>query len=227
MTRQISPIGLEHIKQWEGLKLTAYFCSAGKLTIGYGHTFASGAPIVTKGMTITKLDANRILKHDLLSFEKAVSETIAVPLHDNQFSALVSFAFNVGVEAFKSSNLVKKLNKENYDAVPGELMKWVKITNPKTGKKVTAKGLVNRRAAECGLWAKGDFVSSAYIAGTPDKPKVLLKPEVIGPAVGALSGMTGFATGSGPAQWAFSVIMVGAFVVTAAYFIRRMKDQSA
>ncbi len=155
MTRRINAAGLSLVKQWEGLKTTAYRDVAGVLTIGYGHTSAAGSPKVTPGMAIGDKEAERILKADLAKFEARVERLVKVSLTDNQFSALVSFDFNTG--ALDKSTLLKKLNKGDYAAVPVELMKWVNAG----GKKV--QGLVNRRAAEAGLWAKGDFVSSNYV----------------------------------------------------------------
>ncbi|MRN44943.1 lysozyme [Brucella sp. 09RB8913] len=148
MVRKINAAGLSLVQQWEGLKNTAYRDVAGVLTIGYGHTSAAGAPKVTPGMTIGDKEAERILKSGL----------VKVPLTDNQFAALVSFDFNTG--GLDKSTLLKKLNKGDYAAVPVELMKWVNAG----GKKIN--GLVNRRAAEAGLWAKGDFVSSNYVPAT-------------------------------------------------------------
>jgi lysozyme len=155
MARRINAAGLSLVKQWEGLKNTAYRDVAGVLTIGYGHTSAAGAPTVTPGMAIGDQEAERILKADLAKFEARVERFVKVPLTDNQFATLVSFDFNTG--ALDKSTLLKKLNKGDYGAVPVELMKWVNAG----GKKV--QGLVNRRAAEAGLWAKGDFVSSNYV----------------------------------------------------------------
>ena len=155
MTLLINAAGLSLVKQWEGLKNTAYRDVAGVLTIGYGHTSAAGAPKVTPGMTIGDKEAERILRADLAKFEARVERLVKVPLTDNQFSALVSFDFNAG--ALHKSTLLKKLNKGDYAAVPVALMKWVHSG----GRKI--QGLVNRRAAEAGLWAKGDFVSSNYV----------------------------------------------------------------
>lgn len=155
MARRINAAGLSLVKQWEGLKKTAYRDVAGVLTIGYGHTSAAGAPTVTPGMAIGDKEAERILKADLAKFEARVERFVKVPLTDNQFAVLVSFDFNTG--ALDKSTLLKRLNKGDYSAVPTELMKWVNAG----GKKV--QGLVNRRAAEVGLWAKGDFVSSNYV----------------------------------------------------------------
>ncbi|WP_025199133.1 lysozyme [Brucella sp. BO2] len=158
MVRKINAAGLSLVQQWEGLKNTAYRDVAGVLTIGYGHTSAAGSPKVTPGMTIGDKEAERILKSDLAKFEARVERLVKVPLTDNQFAALVSFDFNTG--ALDRSTLLKKLNKGDYAAVPVELMKWVNAG----GKKIS--GLVNRRAAEAGLWAKGDFVSSNYVPAT-------------------------------------------------------------
>lgn len=163
MARRINVAGLSLIQQWEGLKLTAYKDVAGIWTIGYGHTSATGSPTVTPGMTITKAEASRILLKDLAKFEARVEELVKVPLTDNQFAVLTSFDFNAG--ALHKSTLLKKLNKGDYNAVPGELAKWVNAG----GKKV--QGLVNRRAAEAGLWAKGAFVSSNTVTATTKADK--------------------------------------------------------
>lgn len=151
MTRRINAEGLSLIKQWEGRKLTAYRDVVGVLTIGYGST----GPHVKPGMTITEAEAEALLRKDLSRFEARVDRLVTVPLTDNQFAALVSFDFNTG--AIDKSTLLKKLNKRDYNSVPSELMKWVNAG----GKKV--QGLVNRRAAEAGLWAKGEFVSSNFV----------------------------------------------------------------
>lgn len=146
MTRRINAAGLAHVKQWEGLKTKAYFCPAGKLTIGYGSTGKHVYP----GMVITEARAEKLLREDLDRFEKAVERMVTVPINDNQFAVLVSFAFNVGIGAFEESTLLRKLNDGNYSAVPSELMKWTKATVK--GRKVTMEGLVNRRKAEGALW---------------------------------------------------------------------------
>lgn len=162
MARRINAAGLAHIMQWEGERLTAYQDVAGIWTIGYGHTTAAGAPSVKFGMRITDAEAEEILKRDLAKFEERVSRLVKVPITDNQFAVLVSFDFNTG--ALHKSTLLKKLNNRDYEAVPVELMKWVNAG----GKKVP--GLVNRRAAEAGLWAKGEFVSSNTVEATKAVP---------------------------------------------------------
>ena len=155
MNRRINAEGLSHIKKFEGLRTRAYRDVANILTIGYGHTSAAGAPDVREGMTISESQAEQILQSDLRKFEDRVSRLVKVPLTDNQFAALVSFDYNTG--ALHKSTLLKKLNSGDYNAVPSELMKWTNAG----GKRV--QGLVNRRAAEAGLWAKGSFVSSNFV----------------------------------------------------------------
>lgn len=184
MTRTINQDGLAHIKRFEGLRLKAYSDVAGVLTIGYGHTSAAGAPKVYAGQTITEADAEKILMSDLAKFEARVSRLVKVPLTDNQFAVLVSFDFNTG--ALHKSTLLKKLNAGDYDAVPAELMKWVNAG----GKRV--QGLVNRRAAEAGLWAKGEFVSS----NTVEAKKAVPVKDV---AVIGGTGTTGAVATIGPA----------------------------
>ena len=134
------------LKRFEGCKLKAYRCPAGILTIGYGHTSAAGAPEVTEGMTITQDEAESILKKDLVKYEKPVAELVKVDLTQNQFDVLVDFAYNAGVGNLKSSTLLKKVNANDFDAVPDELMKWTK-----GGGKVLP-GLVKRRQAEGAWW---------------------------------------------------------------------------
>jgi lysozyme len=218
--RKINQEGLDKIKGFEGLRTKAYRDVANVITVGYGHTAAAGAPIPMMGMTITPADAEQILRNDLGQYERAVEEAVKVPLSDNQFAALVSFCFNVGPAAFRGSTLLKKLNAGNYDAVPGELAKWNKVS----GKAV--KGLVNRRAAEAGLWAKGEFVTGRTIHAAPAAPKVMT-PENIAAGSGIVSSVATAASSPGPLQWAFAAVMVIGFAVAIWYFLIRRKEASA
>ena len=202
MTRQISQHGLDKLKQWEGLKTKAYQDSNGEWTIGYGHTAKAGGLKPVKGMVITKEDAESLLLKDLTQFEAAVENNVKVKLNDNQFAALVSFAFNVGTGAFKSSTLLKKLNKGDYDAVPAELMKWVHTGKTKN------QGLVNRRRAEGYLWMEGAFVTSKDIVPEQKKENPVFNMKMVGQVAGAASGFGAIAAGSGPVQWALAAIMV-------------------
>lgn len=221
MTRQVTPEVVQHVKRFEGCKLTAYPDPGSKngepWTIGYGHT-SDGFLKVEKGLRITQDVADGALENDLNEIAAAVERLVKVKLNDNQFGALVSFTFNVGVGAFSKSTLLKKLNAGNYDAVPGELARW----NKNDGKVMT--GLTNRRAAEAGLWAKGAFVASNTVAAAPESPiKAALKPEVMTAAGGLLAGAGGLTTGTGPVQIALAVCLVIAVVVVAVIVIRKAR----
>ncbi len=141
-----STTGQRLIAEFEGCNLTAYKCPAGIWTIGIGHTSAAGAPAVKSGMRITQTEADDILARDLVRFEDAVSRLVRVPINQNQFDALVSFAFNLGEGALASSTLLKKLNAGDYEGAADQFARW-----NKAGGKVLA-GLTRRRAAEADLF---------------------------------------------------------------------------
>ncbi|MBX4335526.1 lysozyme [Bartonella raoultii] len=217
--RKISKEGLELIKQWEGLRLEAYRDEACVWTIGYGHTSYAGKPLVHKGMCITKEQAEEILCKDLEQFEHAVEQFVMVSLTDAQFAALVSFCYNVGTTAFCQSTLLKKLNKGDYEAVPTELQKWNKVG----GKPL--QGLVNRRAAEAGLWAKGSYVCSNYQKVETKERSGLFKIEALAPIIGSCSGLGGLFAGNGPIQWVLAGMMVLAAVTGVFIVTKRFKEQ--
>ena len=149
MTRKTAANGIELIKSFEGLRLTAYKCPAGVWTIGYGYTGLVDGKLITSGMTITAAKATELLKKDLASFEAAVNGCVTAPITQNMFDALVSFAFNVGAGALRRSTLLKKLNAKDYSGAADELPKW-----NKAGGKVL-NGLVRRRMAEKELFMLG------------------------------------------------------------------------
>lgn len=213
MTRTINAEAIRLIKQWEGCRLTAYPDPGSKdgtpWTIGYGHTFG-----VHKGMTITQAQADAFLQQDLNKVVDRIEPMIKVPLNDNQFAALVSFAFNVGAENFRTSTLLKKLNKGDYSSVPAELARW----NKNDGK--VMPGLVNRRAQEAALFGKGGFVSSAYVDAKPATPPVVDK-ETVTWGAGILATLGAVFSGTGPVQWALAGVIVVAFGVGAVLFIRK------
>lgn len=141
---KISKNGLNMIKKFEGCKLTSYICAGGVPTIGFGHTNG-----VRLGQTISMKKAEEYLKEDLVKFENGVENCVKVPMSQNMFDALVSFAFNVGNGALKTSTLLKKLNSKDYEGASEEFLKW----NKAGGKVLT--GLVNRRKEERKLFRKG------------------------------------------------------------------------
>ena len=137
--------GKDIIKYYESLSLTAYRCPAGILTIGYGHTGKD----VYEGMTITNEEADALLSRDLVRTEQGITKYTSVELSQEQFDALVSFAFNVGVGNYRSSTLRMKLNRGEYDSASEEFVKW-----NKAGGRVLA-GLTLRRLSEQELFQQG------------------------------------------------------------------------
>lgn len=117
--RSINRAGLDIIKQSEGCRLAAYRCPAGKWTIGYGSTRD-----VYEGEVITRVDADERLRRDLWDAEGAVSRLVIPDLTDNEFAALVSLCFNIGVGNFGNSTLLRLLNSEQMDRVPNEFLRW-------------------------------------------------------------------------------------------------------
>ena len=148
--RKINKKTFDLIRRFEGLRLKAYRDAAGVWTIGYGHTSMAGAPKVTPGMRITREEAERILREDVQRFAHQVAKVLGPDvmsrLNDNQFGALVSFAFNVGIGNFKRSSVLRAVREGRFDDVPRLLMRWTKAG----GRRL--RGLVRRRRAEGRLW---------------------------------------------------------------------------
>ncbi|MBO0334974.1 lysozyme [Sneathiella sp. CAU 1612] len=120
MAQQLSAKGAEFIKQFEGLRLTAYNDGTGVMTIGYGHTGD-----VNAGQTISQAQADSYFAGDVKWAVDTVNSSVKGELQQNQFDALVSFTFNVGEGAFKSSTLLKKLNSGDYKSVQSEMGRWI------------------------------------------------------------------------------------------------------
>jgi lysozyme len=146
--------GIALICDFEGCRTEAYQDAVGVWTIGYGHTSVAGLPSVSPGATVTRDGAAGILMRDLETFCAGVKSAITATLNDNQFSALVSFAYNVGLGNFRNSSVLRSVNAYRYDQVPAELAQWVRA-----GGKVLP-GLIRRRAAEAALFLLDDQPAS-------------------------------------------------------------------
>jgi GH24 family phage-related lysozyme (muramidase) len=145
---KISNVGINLISSFEDTRFKAYDDGVGVWTIGIGTTVYPNGVKVEKGDTCTLEQAKAYFKHDLAKFEKAVSDSVKVTLTQNQFDALVSLAYNIGSSAFKSSTLLKKLNKRDYPGAADQFPLW----NKAKGK--ILNGLTRRRAAERALFLK-------------------------------------------------------------------------
>lgn len=135
------------VKKFEGVKLQAYKDVAGIWTIGYGLIRYPNGQKVKQGDKITQEQANEYFKQTLQKFAQGVEDSVKVKINNNQFAALVSLAYNIGINAFKDSTLLKLVNKNpNNPDIKNEFMKWVNAG----GKPV--QGLVNRRSIEANLY---------------------------------------------------------------------------
>ena len=131
------------IKAFEGFVPHPYQCPAGIWTIGYGSTrYADGKPVGQNDKPITETQAAEIVKQTLVQYEDCVNRYVTAPLNQQQFDALVDFAYNAGAQNLRTSNLLRYLNTGNYSAASQQFGKWV------NGGGVRLSGLVKRREAE-------------------------------------------------------------------------------
>ncbi|KKI42469.1 muraminidase [Obesumbacterium proteus] len=135
--------GLRLIKEFEGLRLAKYLDAVGKWTIGYGHLIL---PNENYDQPISLDVANALLRADLKRTEEGVKNSVTVTINQNQFDALVSFAFNLGVGNLKSSTLLRLLNEGNIFAAADQFLRW----NKAGGRELP--GLTRRRRAERDLF---------------------------------------------------------------------------
>jgi GH24 family phage-related lysozyme (muramidase) len=150
-TREVNQKGVDLIKSFEGLRLKTYIDAAGHPTIGYGHLIKPAEPY-DESTQITEKQAQELLQNDLASARRGVQNSVNVPISDNQFAALVSFTFNLGTGALKSSDLLAFVNKKDFQKAADEFPKWNKARDPNTKKLVELKGLTRRRNAERDLF---------------------------------------------------------------------------
>lgn len=156
MNKTLSDAGLRALIQREGARGRMYHDSAGLATIGVGHLLSRdeqatgtlairGHPVAWR-TGLTKRQIAALLDQDAAAAEDAVNALVTVPIDQDQFDALVSFVFNVGISTFKSSTLLRKLNRGNYTAVPQEMKRWIYSAG-----RVVA-GLIKRREREAEQW---------------------------------------------------------------------------
>ena len=130
---------IEIIKEFEGCKLNKYLCPAGKPTVGWGHLILDDERIVR----LTQEEADALLLRDVTRIANAIQPYVKYPyMNENEFCALVSFAFNLGPQSLLTSTLLKLYNKGEISRAAAEFLKWV-FTG---GKRL--KGLERRRKAE-------------------------------------------------------------------------------
>lgn len=140
---------IQAVKGFEGLRLKAYYDSAGVATIGYGHTRG-----VKMGQRITEAEAERMLEQDLWEAGR-FANTIPELNTQGRYDAVVDFIFNVGVDKFKRSTLCNYIRRHAPDKlIQAEFRRWVYATDKKTKKKIKLPGLVKRREWEAQRWTQ-------------------------------------------------------------------------
>jgi lysozyme len=168
---QMNDGGIALLKKCEGCVLHAYDDANkkpvnpgtpihGKLTIGYGHTGNDVFP----GLAWTKEQADHALQNDVAAVSSEITPLITAGLSDNQFSAFVCLAFNIGAHAFAGSSALHLANQKDFANVPTHIMLWDKTTI--NGRLVVSLGLQHRRGAEVVLW------NTASVLRASNPPKV-------------------------------------------------------
>lgn len=165
---KLSAKGAALIKSFEGCQkargdgaFVPYICPAGVLTIGWGHTNAHGRHFAV-GEVWSQAECDQAFVDDMGAYEAAVLGMVRVPLHQHQFDALVSFAYNCGPANLHASTLLRKLNAGDFAGAAQEFPKWCR------GNGQVLKGLVRRRAAEALFFQD---IADLNFDGMPDMPQ--------------------------------------------------------
>lgn len=147
MSDPVNQATIDLIKRNEGCELTAYRDSVGVLTIGYGHT----GDDVTEGLRITQQQAEALLRQDLEKFQDGVDDLVTGDASDNQFGAMVSLAFNIGLGNFRTSSVLRNHNAGDHQATADAFLLWNKAGGH------VLPGLDRRRHEERALYLTADL----------------------------------------------------------------------
>jgi lysozyme len=160
-----SRAAIDLIKRFEGFRPAATQLADGRWTIGYGHVRTA-----RQGVTISEQDAEALLLYDLMEIQGAVNEATFTALTQNQFDALVAFAFNIGLENFRRSSALRRVNEGDLIQAACAIEMWRKADLG--GERLVVDALVRRRAAEKAL-----FLTPDKDAWTP-APSAIVRPRV-------------------------------------------------
>lgn len=144
----ISELGFQLIREFEGYSAKAYLDTGGVWTIGFGTIKYPNGTSVKKGDTCTRNEAEEWLKNDCVWVDACLDKNVKVNLNQNQFDALASFIYNIGETAFVKSTMLTLINQNSLTSAASQFDRWV-FDN---GKRI--QGLVNRRAKEKSLFLK-------------------------------------------------------------------------
>jgi len=163
--------GLNLIKGYEGLRMSAHYAPTEQWTVGYGHTDSA-----RHGMSVTEGDAERLLRSDVQPIEQLIGDTVRAPLNQNEHDALVSLIFNIGEDNWRRSTVLRKLNAGDKLGAANAFEHWTKafVNN----ELVTLDGLVRRRAAEKSLFLMP--TDASLVVPTSDvHPAAECEPEYV------------------------------------------------
>ncbi|HEV2533534.1 lysozyme [Phenylobacterium sp.] len=159
---RVSRAAIELITRFEGYRRKAAQLPDGRWMIGYGHTLTA-----REGAEVSEEDAEALLLYDLIAVTHAINEWTYAPLTGNQFDALASFVFNIGLENFRRSSVLKRLNEGALIQAACAMELWRKAEF--SGERIVIDALVRRRASEKAL-----FLTPPD--GWPAAPSPILKP---------------------------------------------------
>jgi lysozyme len=162
---QVSRAAVDLIKRFEGYRMKAAQLPDGRWTIGYGHTLTARG-----GATVSEKDAEALLLYDLISVAHAVNEQTYAPLNQNQFDALVCFAFNIGLDNFVRSGVLRRINEGSLLQAACAMEMWRKADFE--GERIVIDALVRRRSAEKSLFLTPP--DGVWVAA----PSPVLRPKV-------------------------------------------------
>ena len=171
---QVSRNGIELIKRFEGYRPRAARLDDGRWTIGYGHLRSA-----REGAEVSEADAEALLRFDLEAVVATLNEVVFTPLTQHQFDALTAFAFSIGLEAFRRSNVLRRVNEGNLLEAASAIESWRRAEWE--GEPIVVDALIRRRAAEKALFLTppGGFIAA---------PSAVLKPELDYGALGLRRG---------------------------------------
>lgn len=155
---------IDLIKQFEGFRPRAAQLPDGRWTIGYGHTQTARA-----GAQVSEPDAEALLMYDLIAVAHAVNEQVFTPLTQNQFDALVAFAFGIGLENFRGSSVLRRVNAGELLQAALSMELWRRVEFE--GEPIVVDAVVRRRAAEKAL-----FLTPP--GGWSPAPSAVLRPSL-------------------------------------------------
>ncbi len=160
----VSPAAIELIKRFEGFRRTSAPVGDGRWTVGYGHTRSA-----REGAQVSESDAEALLGYDLVDIQAAVNDWTFTPLTQNQFDALVSFVFNIGLDAFRQSSVLRRVNEGAMLQAACAMEMWRKAEFE--GERIIVDALIRRRAAEKALFLTPE-------EGFVPAPSAVVRPQM-------------------------------------------------